>query len=60
MAFTLAKDGKRPLLYELRLRLPAESNCKVVVDYETAFLKCVILLCVCLCNCYESLYVLQK
>ncbi|KAI1721943.1 gpi16 subunit, GPI transamidase component domain-containing protein [Ditylenchus destructor] len=37
--FSLARDGKRPLLMELEMELPVESVCQVEVDYETAFLK---------------------
>ncbi|KAI1714917.1 gpi16 subunit, GPI transamidase component domain-containing protein [Ditylenchus destructor] len=36
---SLARDGKRPVLMELEVNLPAESVCQIEVDYETAFLK---------------------
>ncbi|KAI1717691.1 gpi16 subunit, GPI transamidase component domain-containing protein [Ditylenchus destructor] len=36
---SLARDGKRPLLIELEVNLPAESICQIDIDYETAFLK---------------------
>lgn len=38
-AFTLALDGKRPLLIELLIELPANATCKMQIDYQAAFLK---------------------
>jgi hypothetical protein len=37
--YTLARDGKRPLLIEMEIWIPANANCKIEMEYEAAFLK---------------------
>jgi len=37
--FTLARDRSQPLLIELEIELPANSTCKIEMEYEAAFLR---------------------